>query len=173
MPNNNKKLSQFLLDWCEIKNEHFNGDAGLQFSINSTNDEQRDFMFSGNALSLEDIAHESCYLPKPKGRKYALNFALADEYIVDAKRLRSLFNPEWFMCKLTPLHKTSSSIDNNIVTTGGYEEYTPYQSVEQDLKAQGFDTLVFIPSYDEDLGRITCGNAILSGNMPNVKYQDL
>lgn len=173
MPKHNKKLLQFLLDWCEIKNEYFRGDAGLQFSINSTDDAQRDFMFSGNALSLDDIAHKAYYLPKPIGRKYALNFALADEYIIDAKRLRYLFNPEWFMCKLTPLHKTKSSIDNNIITTGGYEEYTPYQKVEQELKEQGFDTLVFIPSYDEDLGRITCGNAILSGNMPSIKYQEL
>ena len=37
----------------------------------------------------------------------------------------------------------------------------------------GFDVIVFVPSYDEDLGLITCGNAILSGNMPKIKYKEL
>jgi len=174
MPKHNKNLSKFLNIWCnDIKNNLYKGDAGLQFSINSTNNEQRDFMFSGNSLSLEDIAHEACYLPKPIGRKYALNFALADEYEIDANRLASLFSPDYFMCKITPLHKTESCNTNNIKTTGGYESFTPYQKVESDLKNAGFDVIVFIPSYDEDMGLITCGNAILSGNLPKVKYTEL
>lgn len=173
MPRNNKNLTDFLMKWGEIKNEYYNGDAGLQFSINSTDDSQREVMFSGNALTLDQIAYEACFLPKPKGRKYALNFALADEYIIDAKRLRYLFNPEYFMCKITPLHKTKSCEDNNITTTGGYEAFTPYKKVERDLIDQGFDVIVFVPSYDEDGGLITCGNAILSGNLPSVKYTEL
>lgn len=174
MPKNNNKLSSFLDIWCnDIKNKLYNGDAGLQFSINSTNEQQRNYMFSGNALTLEEIAHEACFLPKPKGRKYALNFALADEYEIDANKLATLFSPEYFMCKITPLHKTNSCNDNNIITTGGYEEFTPYKKAEADLIKAGFDVIVFIPSYDEDLGLITCGNAILSGNMPKVKYEEI
>jgi 23S rRNA (adenine2503-C2)-methyltransferase len=38
------------------------------------------------------------------------------------------------------------------------------------LKNAGFDVIVFVPSYDEDLGLITCGNAILSGSIPKVKF---
>lgn len=172
MPKHNNKLGRFLDIWCnDIKNTMYNGDAGLQFSINSTNNEQREYMFSGNSMSLEDIAHESCYLPKPKGRKYALNFALADDYEVDANRLATLFSPEYFMVKITPLHKTNSCSANKIITTGGYETYVPYEKVERELKEAGFDVLVFIPSEDEDKGRITCGNAILSGSMPEVNYQ--
>lgn len=173
MPKNNKMLVSFLKNWATIKNEVYKGDAGLQFSINSTDDTQREFMFSGNALSLEDVAIVANYLPRPIGRKYALNFALADDYIIDANILKSYFNPDWFMCKITPLHKTKSCDDNGIVTTGGYEEFTPYRDVEQRLKDAGYDVIVFVPSYDEDLGLITCGNIILSGNMPKVKYKEL
>jgi 23S rRNA (adenine2503-C2)-methyltransferase len=100
-----------------------------------------------------------------------LNFALADDYEVNAKKLRSLFNPEKFMVKITPLHKTISCEENDIKTTGGYTSYVPYQQVEKELKDVGFDVLVFIPSYDEDLGRITCGNAILSGSKPECDYE--
>ena len=37
-----------------------------------------------------------------------------------------------------------------------------YKKVEKELIEAGFDVLVFIPSIDEDISRITCGNAILS-----------
>jgi len=171
MPKNNNKLSNFLNIWTnDIKNTLYNGDAGLQLSINSTNNEQREFMFSGNSMKLEDIAHEVCFLPKPKGRKYTLNFALADDYEIDANKLSTLFSPDYFMCKITPLHKTQSCDSNNIVTTDGYTSFTPYQKTESDLKKAGFDVIVFIPSYDEDLGLITCGNAILSGSLPKTTY---
>ncbi len=107
----------------------------------------------------------------PKGRKYALNFALADDSIIDGKRLRELFDPDKFMCKITPLHHTASCEQNGIATTDGYELFTPYKAVEEDLKANGFDVIVFVPSYDEDNGLITCGNAILSGKLPTSEYK--
>lgn len=51
-PNKNKRLFEMLQEWTnDIKNDLFRGDAGLQLSINSTSDEQRKEMFSGNALS--------------------------------------------------------------------------------------------------------------------------
>lgn len=170
LPKSNKRLMEFLQDWCEIKNYTYRGDAGLQFSINSTDDNQRNEMFSGNSLTLDDIAEIGRLLPDPKGRKYALNFALADEYIIEAKKLVSLFNPDKFMVKLTPLHRTKSCNDNGIITTDGYESFTPYKKIENDLKDVGFDVIVFIPSYDEDLGLITCGNAILSGSIPQCEF---
>lgn len=173
LPNKNKHLVEFLQEWCEIKNEIYKGAAGLQFSINSTNDSQRNEMFSGNSLSLEEISGIGRLLPDPVGRKYALNFALADDYIIDAVKLAKLFDPKNFMVKITPLHKTKSCEQNGIITTGGYEQFTPYQKPESDLKKAGFDVIVFVPSYDEDLGLITCGNAILSGNMPKVKYEEI
>lgn len=173
LPKNNKNLIPFLQDWIDIKNYKYRGDAGLQFSINSTDDTQREYMFSGNASTLKEISEIGKILPDPIGRKYALNFALADEYIIDAKKLAEMFSPHKFMCKITPLHKTKSCNDNGIITTGGYEAFTPYKQAESDLKEAGFDVIVFVPSYDEDLGLITCGNAILSGNMPKVKYKEV
>ena len=172
LPRRNKKLMEFLNEWCDIKNETYRGCAGLQFSINSTDDNQRDDMFGGDSLSLNEIGEIGYILPDPVGRKYTLNFALADDYVVDAKRLLSLFNPNKFIIKITPLHKTQSCEINNITTTNGYNSFVPYKKVESDLKDVGYDVIVFIPSYDEDLGLITCGNAILSGSKPKVDYTE-
>ncbi|MSS07089.1 Fe-S-oxidoreductase [Clostridium sp. WB02_MRS01] len=174
LPKNNKNLFSVLQEWTnDIKNDLYRGDAGLQLSINSTSDTQREYMFSGNSLPLVEISDIINDLPMPKGRKYALNFALADEYEVDAKHLRRLFDPEKCMIKITPLHITHSCEENDIKTTGGYTSFVPYQKVERELIDAGFDVLVFIPSMDEDEGRITCGNAILSGSMPECRYEEI
>lgn len=172
MPKNNIILKEFVNDWLEIKNYDFRGDAGLQLSINSSNDDERNEMFNGNVLSLNQISEMSKYWDKPKGRKYTLNFAVA-EYEINAEKLRDLFNPDKFIIKLTPMHKTTTAIEHSIKTVGDYTTYYPYQKHEENLKRAGFDVLVFIASEYEDLGRITCGNAILSGLMPECPYEEI
>ena len=49
----------------------------------------------------------------------------------------------------------------------------PKKLIRVELKNAGFDVIVFIPSLDEDLGLITCGNAILSGSVPKVSFTDI
>lgn len=171
LPKENKRLIEFLTDWMDIKNYDFRGDAGLQFSINSTSDEERNNMFSGNSLSLEEISEIGKCLDMPKGRKITLNFAVAD-YEVNAEKLRDLFDPMKFIVKLTPMHKTHTALENGIETIGDYTTMYPYRHIEEELKKVGFDVLVFIASEYEDLGRITCGNAILSGTLPECPYEE-
>jgi len=101
----------------------------------------------------------------PAGRKITLNFAVGP-YKINPEVLLEYFNPRDFMIKLTPLHKTRSCMQNNITTSGDYTTYKPYESHEENLRNAGYDVFVFIASTEEDLGRITCGNAILSGTLP-------
>lgn len=169
MPKKNKKLETFLQEWAAIKNDVYNGEAGLQLSINSTDDYQREWMFGESSLPLADISSIAQNLPKPKGRKYALNFALSDDSIVDAPKLAEMFSPDNFMVKITPIHKTSEAKANGIQTSEGYENYSPYIAAESALKDAGFDVLVFVPSKEEESGLITCGNAVLSGSWPKKR----
>ena len=162
LPKDNKFLNEYLNEWIDIKNDLFKGDAGLQFSINTTNDDLRKELFSNNSLTLEEISKIGDMLDEPKGRKYALNFALGDNFEVDAEKLRDLFSPNKFMVKITPIHITNACKENNIETKNGYFDYSPYREIENKLIKVGFDVLVFIPSVEEDTSRITCGNAILS-----------
>jgi 23S rRNA (adenine2503-C2)-methyltransferase len=164
MPNGNKWLKTFVHTWMRMKNRVYKGNAGLQLSINSTDEAERTKMFSGHACTLEEIA-EIMRGIIPVGRKITLNFAVAG-YAVDAEKLARLFSPELYIVKLTPMHKTASAIANSIHTAGDYTTHEPYKMLETALQAAGFETLVFIASNDEDLGRITCGNAILSGALP-------
>ena len=158
------EVKDMLEMWCRIKNDNFNGQAGLQISVNSTNESQRQEMFGGRGLSLEEIASIAEDLPKPLGRKYCLNFALADGYETDGEELRELFDPDDWMVKITPIHNNNSCRENGIQTSEGYQAFTPYKEAEESFKKAGFDVLVFVPSFDEEDSCTTCGNAILGGS---------
>lgn len=160
-----KTLDSKLFRWCYIKNYLFKGQAGLQLSINSTSNEQRDDMFNGMSCSLEEISRIASTLPNPIGRKYCLNFAYASGSEIDATKLKELFDPEKWMVKITPIHNNNACRQNGIKTNGGYESFHPYKKPESDLIDAGFDVLVFVPSMDEEDGCVTCGNVVLGGSV--------
>ena len=171
-------IKQRIFDWLRIKNFNYNGQAGLQLSINSTNEEQRKFIFGDDTFTLEEVSEiftsargQNCYEEAFPllGRKICLNFAYATGNEVDADKLAKLFDPQYFMCKITPIHNNNACTENKIETVGGYDSWEPYQKVEEDLKKAGFDVLTFVPSFDEEEGLVTCGNLILGGS--NLKQK--
>lgn len=163
-----KKLLFALESWLHVKNA-LKGEAGLQLSINTTNEFIRYALMPecSSLYRLSEIIKKAIEKSgELKGRKITLNFALTDNAI-DAGILKRLFNPKYFMCKITPMHETSACIQKGLITENGYTHYYPYKKVEENLKEAGFDVIVFIPSKEEDLSRITCGNAILADGGKN------
>jgi 23S rRNA (adenine2503-C2)-methyltransferase len=171
MPKHNEWLKTFVHTWMRMKNRLLQGEAGLQISVNSTNEVERAEMFNGNCHTLEGIAKIMEDII-PAGRKITLNFALAG-YEIDPVKLLKYFDPDNYIIKITPMHKTTQAIINAILTKGDYTTFAPYREVEERLKAAGYDVLVFIASEYEDMGRITCGNAILSGTSPLCHYKEI
>lgn len=154
-------VENFIQTWCGIKNDFYGGEAGLQFSINSTDDEQRRELFDNKSHSLATISEMASRLPMPKGRKYTLNFPVTAQTILDAKELSRLFDKEKFIVKITPIHETASAVENGFEVTG-YSDYNVYRQFEQPLLEEDWDVIVFVPSKEEDADRITCGNALIS-----------
>lgn len=171
MPRRNVWLKTFIHTWMRIKNRLLGGEAGLQLSINSTNEDERRVMFNKNACTLPEIAQIMEGII-PKGRKITLNFAVA-EWEIDAKVLREHFHPDDYICKLTPMHMTNAALERGHETLGDSCSTHAYKKDEEALKAEGFDVLVFVASEEEDLGRITCGNAILAGTLPACAYEEV
>ena len=163
LPSHNKELLDYLIRWCAIKNRTYQGEAGLQLSINSTDEEQRHNQFSGMSLTLNEISELAKHLPKPIGRKYTLNFPVTKDTILNAEELTRLFNKDDFIVKITPIHETKSAISNGFDVSNTYEDYNPYKKFELPLLELGWDVIVFIPSKEEDADRITCGNALIAG----------
>lgn len=162
LPRNHKNLEKFILEWCRIKNEVYNGEAGLQFSINSTDEAQRQEQFNEKSLTLEEIAAIGHKLPMPVGRKYTLNFAVTADTILNVDDLNKLFDKEKFIVKITPIHKTNSAVKNGFNITTEYTDFNVYSKFEAPLIEDRWDVIVFVPSEEEDSDRITCGNALIS-----------
>lgn len=168
LPKNNPRLERFVLEWCDIKNIDYRGEAGLQFSINSTDNNQRNEQFNNMSLELEEISKLAAKLPMPIGRKYTLNFAVTKDTILDAKRLSKLFDKEKFIVKITPIHETNAAVTNGFNVTTSYTDYDVYRDFEQPLIAEGWEVIVFVPSKEEDADRITCGNALIAHDIEEM-----
>lgn len=160
MPRKNIWLKTFIHTWMRIKNRLLEGNAGLQISLNSTDEKQREKMFNNNASSLEEISKIMEGII-PNGRKITLNVALHDSYIIDPDILLKYFDPDNYLIKITPMHMTDRCKRYNLNTKNGYKQYYPYQDIEKKLKGKGYDVIVFVPSIEEDESKITCGNVIL------------
>lgn len=159
-PKANRHLEEFLNDWITSSYQYGGEDGyGLQFSINTLGDEQRDKMFHDKSLSLEEISTLIRRLPKPKRRKFTLNFAVTGKNDLSVDKMNRLFDKEKCIVKITPIHETKEAVKN------GYEivhTFDVYEKYEKPLREDGWDVIVFVPSKEEDQDRITCGNSLIA-----------
>lgn len=160
MPKSNKNLKKFLQTWVETGFAYGGEDGfGLQFSINTLDEEKRNEMFRNKSLSLQEISDIIKALPMPKKRKYTLNFAVTSECNLDVELMNKYFDKDKCIVKITPIHKTVEAVNE------GYEivtDFDVYEKFEQPLTKDGWDVIVFVPSKEEDADRITCGNSLIA-----------
>ncbi len=160
MPKSNKNLEKFLHDWVDTGFIYGGEDGfGLQFAINTLDEEERNKMFRNNSLSLQEISDIIKSLPMPKKRKYTLNFAVTSKCNLDVDLMNKYFNKDKCIVKITPIHETVEAVNE------GYEivtDFDVYEKFEQPLVKDGWDVIVFVPSKEEDADRITCGNSLIA-----------
>ena len=160
MPKANKNLKEFLRRWVETGFVYGGEDGfGLQFSINTLDEEDRNAMFRNRSMSLQEISDVIRELPMPKKRKYTLNFAVTSKSNLDVELMNKYFDKEKCIVKITPIHETVEAVDE------GYEivkDFDVYEKFEQPLVDDGWDVIVFVPSKEEDADRITCGNSLIA-----------
>ena len=160
MPKTNKNLKEFLHKWVETGFVYGGEDGfGLQFSINTLDEEDRNAMFRNRSMSLQEISDVIRELPMPKKRKYTLNFAVTSKSNLDVELMNKYFDKEKCIVKITPIHETVEAVDE------GYEivkDFDVYEKFEQPLVDDGWDVIVFVPSKEEDADRITCGNSLIA-----------
>ena len=160
MPKSNKNLKEFLHKWVTTGFVYGGEDGfGLQFSINTLDENDRNEMFRNKSLSLQEISNIIKELPYPKKRKYTLNFAVTSKSNLDVDLMNKYFDKEKCIVKMTPIHETVEAVDE------GYEivhDFDVYEQFEQPLVNDGWDVIVFVPSKEEDEDRITCGNSLIA-----------
>lgn len=160
MPKGHNKLEDFLQEWVKWGKMYGGEDGfGLQFSINTLNEDDRNKMFRNRSLSLWEIGDIISRLPSPKKRKFTLNFAVTSDSNLDPELMDKYFDKEKCIVKITPIHETLEAVNE------GYEivkDFDVYEKFEKPLVAAGWDVIVFIPSQEEDSDRITCGNSLIA-----------
>ena len=160
MPKANKNLKEFLHKWVETGFVYGGEDGfGLQFSINTLDEDDRNAMFRNRSMSLQEISDVIRELPMPKKRKYTLNFAVTSKSNLDVELMNKYFDKDKCIVKITPIHETVEAVDE------GYEivkDFDVYEKFEQPLVDDGWDVIVFVPSKEEDADRITCGNSLIA-----------
>ena len=160
MPKANKNLKEFLHRWVETGFVYGGEDGfGLQFSINTLDEDDRNAMFRNRSMSLQEISEVIRELPMPKKRKYTLNFAVTSKNNLDVDLMNKYFDKDKCIVKITPIHETVEAVDE------GYEivkDFDVYEKFEQPLVDDGWDVIVFVPSKEEDADRITCGNSLIA-----------
>jgi len=160
MPKSNSHLENFLQEWVKWGKTYGGEDGfGLQFSINTLNETDRNQMFRNRSLSLWEIADIIQRLPAPGKRKYTLNFAVTSKSDLNPDLMNQFFDKEKCIVKITPIHETHEAVNQ------GYEiikNFDVYEKFERPLVEAGWEVIVFVPSEEEDKDRITCGNSLIA-----------
>ena len=169
MPKTGDRITKYLNEFCRIKNEVYDGEAALQISIHSTDDTVRNKIFRNRSRSLKEIADIVNQLPTPKGRKYALNFAVSHNSVIKAEVIDQLFDKGKCLIKLTPIHSTFNASDNGFVSKYDYNDYSLFQEIEDRFKELGWEVMTFMDSKDEDDESLSCGNLLLTTVPDKVK----
>ncbi len=152
-----KGSGKFLEELIEIKSKYYpNGRFQLQFSIHSTNEEERKKWMSPNIWTLEKIASFGEKWYADGDRKITLNFAVAEDSEIDPDIILKHFNPEKYWIKLTPVNPTNKAIHNKL-QSGITEENSELNPLVEEFKKRGFEASISIGEWEEnDIGS-NCG----------------
>ena len=158
----------------------------LQFSINSTNEDERDRLMPIPKWNLKQIAEYGMRFVENGDRKVSLNFALTEGISIDAQVVARYFDPKKFCIKVTPLNPTESArvakletaIDPIVVHNerrikpmpdikspiyARHKSYTTYEMRDAfitNLQKSGFDVIISIGEPRENEIGSNCGQAI-------------
>ncbi|UYP48683.1 hypothetical protein NEF87_004968 [Candidatus Lokiarchaeum ossiferum] len=152
-----KGTEAFFEELFEIKNSLYaNGFFQLQFSIHSTDVEERRKWIPKSIWNFEQIAQFGKKWLLPGDRKITLNFAVGETSIIDPQVIRKYFDPSQFFIKLTPVNPTYNAVRNNLKS--GIKESNSHDfQLAKDFRDLGYETLVSIGEWEENQIGSNCG----------------
>jgi 23S rRNA (adenine2503-C2)-methyltransferase len=142
----------------EIKKRFYDQSFQLQFSLHSTDEEQRNRLMPVKKWSLEKMAAFGKRFYSEGGKKITLNFALGKENILDPEVLKKHFDPDIFLVKITPVNPTFKARINKIDSLIVREE-KEYPVIDA-LKASAYDVILSIGEWEENKIGSNCGQYI-------------
>lgn len=155
MPNNNMtEVARWLTEWKYLGKYVYDSNINTQLSIHSVVEEERRMIFAGNAMNLRQIDNIVRKIDFGK-RKPVLNFALCENWHVNAETLSLYFNSKKYVVKFTDLHETKASKRNHLIPSR-----REYQQLKMELEAKGFIVVNQWTDEEEDATQMPCGRII-------------
>ncbi len=156
----------------DIKEKHYRGKFQLQFSIHSTDEEERDFLIPVKKWSFEKIAEYGRRYFKDGDRKITLNFAPSEKTIIDADVLKQHFDPEIFFIKITPLNPTYRARQSGLTSYIDPDQKDYRYNLIESLRIGGYEVLLSIGETAENQIGSNCGQYI-SQHLKKVESESL
>lgn len=156
-PNKTESFFERLLD---VRSRIYGPEFQMQFSIHTTNLEQRDKLIPMPKWSFDQIAKFGDKFYREGDRKIGLNFALADGSEIDPDVLKKHFDPDKYVIKITPLNPTYRATKHNLKTyidpnrPGG-----DYPIVDR-VRAAGYHVILNIGEVSENQIGSNCGQYV-------------
>lgn len=143
-----------------FKESIYNGRLHLQISCNSTDEEQRKYLFGGaDVLSIEEVI-DIVNNRNITNRTITLNFIVMDGIEVSVEKLRKMgLNGNKFTVKLIPLNSTNNAKENSLKTVANYSNYEKLVELGNEFKNVGVPVVVDAIAKCEEAG-LCCGQLV-------------
>jgi len=155
-----KGSEDFFNELIGIKNKLYNDRFQFQFSIHSTDTEQRNWLIPVKTWSLDKIAEFGERFHQDSNQKTTLNFALSNDSIVETTILLKYFNPDNFLIKITPVNPTYKALENKLDSIIS-KKSKQYQIIEN-LKKSRYEVIVSIGDLTENEIGSNCGQHVMN-----------
>ena len=156
-----------------IKYEKYTGGRfQFQFSIHTTDAVQRDRLIPVKKWSFAEMAAYGDRFYAPGDRKVTLNFALAEDNLVDVSVLRKHFNPDRFLIKITPLNPTYRARENRLGSYLNPSSLGEHDDLIQNLRDAGYQVIISIGELEENFIGSNCGQYLRRHMQADERIQD-
>jgi 23S rRNA (adenine2503-C2)-methyltransferase len=160
----------FFDELLEIKETMYENNFQLQFSLHSTNEQQRDWIIPVKKWSFSRIASYANSFVRSGNKKISLNFALSKETILEPNELIRFFDPEKFLIKITPVNPTFMSSKNEIDTF--IQPDSNEIAVIDEIRNHGYQVILSIGEWEENRIGSNCGQHLLNNQNKDHKLSN-
>jgi len=161
---------EFFEELLLIKNKYYKNKFQFQYSIHSTDLNQRDWLIPVKKWSFEKMASFGEKFHQGERQKITLNFALSIDSIVESNVLLQYFNPDDFLIKITPVNPTYKALQNKL-DSFIYKPSKQYQTIDN-LRSTGYEVIVSIGDLAENEIGSNCGQHVMNFLKNNVAIQE-
>ncbi|MEO0288910.1 MAG: radical SAM protein [candidate division WOR-3 bacterium] len=132
-------------------------DFQLQFSIYSTDMDERDKMIPAEKENFIFLNEYGKIFYSQGNRKIVLNFPVSETNEISCEKISLYFDRKTFIVKLTPVNPTFQSMKNNLYI----DSYDRMEKIKEQLNKSGFDVIVSIGELKENIVGSNCGQSVL------------